>query len=367
MPYLIIAAAFLGVFGIALLALILLRKNTTVYRATGNGNEFANCGRIYMNPAQALIQIDRVKAITGGVVAFEINDKTAPKLFGRTIRVSFHGQTFEHEVGEIKGSYWFKIDVGYAPEKETAPKTNISRGDSGLKSILKNRMVVGAMCLVLAAIISFGLLPRLYKDRSATTEIVRLRQNIEYGTTVTDDMLITVEVGSYGLPEQVIRANSDIVGLVAGGTVYAGENLWRECFITEDEYRANERLLDYDLTGGMCLVTISLPSDSAGIAGYLRPGDIVDVYNCRESSEIDGISQVSEALASVKVCNVLNEDLQSLDIVEEQWEQDTEGQWSDYDFAPAYVVFYVNDAQAQILMSLERDNALHLTLRGEAK
>jgi hypothetical protein len=59
MPYLIIAAAFLGVFGIALLALILLRKNTTVYRATGNGNEFANCGRIYMNPAQALIQIDR--------------------------------------------------------------------------------------------------------------------------------------------------------------------------------------------------------------------------------------------------------------------------------------------------------------------
>jgi Flp pilus assembly protein CpaB len=117
----------------------------------------------------------------------------------------------------------------------------------------------------------------------------------------------------------------------------------------------------------MCLVTISLPSDSAGIAGYLRPGDIVDVYNCRESSEIDGISQVSEALARVKVCNVLNEDLQSLDTVEEQWEQDAEGQWSDYDFAPAYVVFYVNDAQAQILMSLERDNALHLTLRGEAK
>ena len=117
----------------------------------------------------------------------------------------------------------------------------------------------------------------------------------------------------------------------------------------------------------MFLDKVAMPLDSAIVAVYLRAGDIVDVYNCRESSQIDGITQVSEALMSIKVCNVLNQDLQSVDDVETLWEQDTEGSWSDYDFAPAFVVFYVNNAQAQTLMSLERDNALHLTLRGGSK
>lgn len=365
MPYLFIAGALIVVLGAALLLLTVMRKNTTVYKATGNGNEYTKCGRIYLNPRDPIILADRVRSITGGPVAFEIDGKIASKFLNRTIRITYHGQTFEHIVGEIKGSYWFKTDVGYAPKEEE--KTNIRRGDAGLASILKNRLFVGSLCLVMAAVISFGLLPRLYRDQSATTEIVKLRQSIEYGTTVTDDMLTMVEVGTYGLPDQVVRDKSEVVGLVANETIYAGENLWRDSFITEEEYRAGEKLLDYDLSGSMCLVTVAMPSDSAGVAGYLRAGDIVDVYNCRESSEIDGITQVSEALMSVKVCNVLNQDLQSVDDVETLWEQDTEGSWSDYDFAPAFVVFYVNNAQAQTLMSLERDNALHLTLRGGSK
>jgi len=45
------------------------------------------------------------------------------------------------------------------------------------------------MCLMTAGALAFLLLPRLYSAQSSTVEIVKLKQTVEYGTTITDDML----------------------------------------------------------------------------------------------------------------------------------------------------------------------------------
>ena len=226
--------------------------------------------------------------------------------------------------------------------------------------LFRNKLFLGAMCLLLAGVLAFGLLPRLYGSQSSTVEIVILKQTVELGTVITDDMLTTSQIGSYSLPNDVIKDKSEIVGLVAGDTVYAGEYLWRSRFISEEAYEENEKRTGYGLSDGTYLLTISLPSESSGIAGVLRTGDAVDVYGYTDDS---GSTVVSKVLTGVIVYEVLNEKLVSLDDLDAEKKTNPDTDPSDYDFAPAYVVFIVNEQQAKVLIGLEKDKSLHLTLR----
>lgn len=226
--------------------------------------------------------------------------------------------------------------------------------------LFRNKIFIGAMCLLLAGILAFVFLPRLYGAQSGTTEIVKLRQTVESGTVITDDMLTVAEVGAYGLPDNVVRDKSEITGLVAGETVYAGEYLWRDCFQTPEAYEEAGKGSGYGLSDGTYLLTIALPSESSGLAGILRAGDSVDVYGYSDES---GSAVVSKALMGVTVYEVLNDKLVSLDDLDAKLKADSSKDSSDYDFAPAYVVFTVNEQQAKTLIGLEKDKSLHLTLR----
>ncbi len=227
--------------------------------------------------------------------------------------------------------------------------------------LFRNKVFIGAMCLLLAGILAFVFLPRLYGAQSGTTEIVTLKHTVESGTVITDDMLTVAEVGSYGLPDNVVRDKSEITGLVAGDTIYAGEYLWRDRFMTEEAYKEAASKNSLGLSDGTYLLTIALPSESSGLAGILRAGDIVDVYGYTDSG---GTVAVNEALTGVKVYKVLNDKLVSLDDLDAKLKADPGKDSSDYDFAPAYVVFTVNEQQAKTLIGLEKDKSLHLTLRG---
>lgn len=97
----------------ALLFLVLtLRKNTTVYKATGKGNEYEKCGRLHLKVKNPELRIDRLKDIPEGVIAIEVDQAVAKKLFGQTIAICCYDNTVEHTVGEVNGSYWFKVDIG---------------------------------------------------------------------------------------------------------------------------------------------------------------------------------------------------------------------------------------------------------------
>jgi hypothetical protein len=110
----------------------------------------------------------------------------------------------------------------------------------------------------------------------------------------------------------------------------------------------------------MYLLTISLPTASAGVAGILRAGDIVDVYGCAGDK---GNISVNQMLTSVKVYKVLNSKLLSLNDLDAKLKSNPSVDTSNYDFVPTYVVFTVNEQQAKTLIGLEKDKSLHLTLR----
>ncbi len=234
------------------------------------------------------------------------------------------------------------------------------RGGLLVTKLFKNKIFIGAMCLLLAGILAFVLLPQLYSAQASTVEIVTLKQNVEGGAVINDDMLTTAEVGSYGLPDSVVREKSEITGLVAGESLYAGEYLWKNRFMTEEAYQKTFSESGAALNDGSYLLTIGVPTASSGLAGILRGGDVVDVYG---SVSDNGTATVSEALTAVTVYTVLNSKLVPLDDLDAKLKAATDTDQSDYDFIPAYVVFIVSDQQAKTLIGLEKDKSLHLVLR----
>ena len=72
-------------------------------------------------------------------------------------------------------------------------------------NLLKNRTVLGVICILLSLLICFGVTPLFNKTVSQKTEIVRVKKEIKAGDEITKDMVQIAEVGGFGLPENVIR------------------------------------------------------------------------------------------------------------------------------------------------------------------
>ena len=68
-------------------------------------------------------------------------------------------------------------------------------------SFLKNRTVVGVICILLSLLICFGLTPLFNQSVSQKAEIVRVVQPIRAGDEITESMVQIVEVGGYNLPD----------------------------------------------------------------------------------------------------------------------------------------------------------------------
>lgn len=86
---------------------------------------------------------------------------------------------------------------------------------------LKNRTVLGVLCIVLSLIICFAVTPLFNKAMSEKTEIVRVVKPISVGEEITSDMVKTIEVGSYNLPDDVVKHSDTVVGAFASADLAA--------------------------------------------------------------------------------------------------------------------------------------------------
>ena len=123
----IAAMIVLTAAGAVLLIALFTRKNTTVYEATGKGNEYDKCGRLLLRSRDPELRIDRLKNVPEGIIAIEVDERTAKKLFGKKIKLRYFNQMFDHTVGTVSGPYWFKVDVGTAPAEAKADQEEAAR------------------------------------------------------------------------------------------------------------------------------------------------------------------------------------------------------------------------------------------------
>ena len=59
---------------------------------------------------------------------------------------------------------------------------------------MKNRTIIGIVCMILAVAMTFAIAPVVNRLTSDTTTVVRLKQEVARGTKITEDQVETVKV-----------------------------------------------------------------------------------------------------------------------------------------------------------------------------
>lgn len=154
-----------------------------------------------------------------------------------------------------------------------------------MKNLLKNRIVVGLICIITALVICFGLTPMFNDALKSKVEIVRVSTEIKKGDEITAKMITTVEVGGYNLPANVVYKAEDVVGKYANTDLYQGDYVL-ESKLSDTPQLKNEYL--NKLNGENRAISVTIKSFAAGLSGKLERGDIVsliasDVGELRET------------------------------------------------------------------------------------
>lgn len=223
--------------------------------------------------------------------------------------------------------------------------------------ILKNRIFLSALCIIVAAAISFVVLPKFYENKDATVMVLRSAEDIPAGTRIENKHLIQAEVGKLSLPEGVIKDKSQIIGKIAQTDISKGDYFSPKKL---GEYLADEKL-DYIAENNQRLVTVSVPSVAAGLSSHLQSGDIVTVavFMDKASNGQSASPQVIlyPELKGLEVYSVENSRTQSTAQVREQ---QAKGQSSSGDPVPKAVTLVSTEAQATKLIEAEYTGKLHL-------
>ena len=226
-------------------------------------------------------------------------------------------------------------------------------------NFLKNRTVIGVICIVLALIICFAVTPLFNRSISEKIEIVRVVKPVKIGEEITADKVKTVEVGGYNLPEDVVKNLDTAIGKFASADLAVGDYIIASKIAEEP---AAENAYLYNLTGEKQAISISLKAFANGLSGKLQSGDIVSViapdYKKQGATVIPPELQYVEVIAATANSGYdANTDAQSMDGESEEKE------------LPGTVTLLVTPEQSRILAGLEADGKAHLSLvyRGEAE
>ena len=213
--------------------------------------------------------------------------------------------------------------------------------------IFRNRTVIGVLCILLALIICFGVTPLFSRSASEKTEIVRVTKDIKEGDEITAEMVQTVEVGAYNLPQNLMTDKKEVVGKYATADLAAGDYILSSKL---SAVPAAENAYLYNLDGKKQAISVTIKSFATGLSGKLESGDIVTVIVADYQGK--GETAIPPELQYVEVISVT---------ASSGYDANT-GEVVDEKELPSTVTLLVTTAQAKVLAELEQDSELHLAL-----
>ena len=204
-------------------------------------------------------------------------------------------------------------------------------------SFLKNRTVVGVICILLSLLICFGLTPLFNRAVSQKAEIVRVVQ--------------PMEVGGYNLPEDVLRQKESAVGKYATANLAVGDYIIPTKL---SDAPAAENAYLYNLDGSQQAISVSIKSFAEGLSGKLQSGDIVSVI--APDYKQQGQTVVPAELQYVEVISVTASSGYDANTGEPAADEEDDKE------LPDTVTLLVSPEQAKVLAELEAEGTIHLSL-----
>ena len=220
---------------------------------------------------------------------------------------------------------------------------------------MKNRTIIGIVCIVLALIVTFAVAPMVNKISDSRTDIVRMKKDVDQGHLISDDDIEIVTVGSHGLAIDTITKKEDVVGKFAACDLKVGDSLFpSKLSLTSDS--ADD--VFHTLNGEKQAISITISTFAGGLSGKLENGDIISlIVFDNDTNE----AFIPAGLTYVKVITTTTQSGFDKDEV-------TPNEDGTYEL-PTTVTLLVNPAQAQMLVEYENTGVIHadLVYRGDSK
>ncbi len=269
--------------------------------------------------------------------------------------------------------------------------------------LIRNKFIIGILCIAIGVTAGFILLPKSQRNEISMTQVVRLTQNVKAGEQLTAENLETTTIPAANVPSGASSSVDTYRGKYAVTQLFAGD------ILTATKVR--DTLVDPVAAGaakGKQLVSLTIPTLTAGVSGTLLPGDVVAVmvtskitqFNQQlgllvateqstitttpesedgegEDSDGDinsGINQtlissiqkesetyIPEELRYLEVCKVTSSDGTDA-LVNAAKDPDVPNR------LPATITFYVTEEQALKLAEIEQNGDIHIAFlaRGDA-
>ena len=216
-------------------------------------------------------------------------------------------------------------------------------------SFLKNRTVLGIICIVVSLVICFAITPLFNASVSQKTEIVRVTKDVKTGDMITKDMVQAIEVGGYNLPDNVVKNLDTVIGKYAVADLLAGDYILTAKL---SDTPAAENAYLYNLNGDKQAISVTVKTFANGLSGKLISGDIVSVI--APDYKKQGATVIPAELQYVEVIAVT---------ASTGYDANTGEKTEDDEKAlPSTVTLLVSPEQSKILAELEADGKLHLSL-----
>lgn len=224
-----------------------------------------------------------------------------------------------------------------------------------MKKLIKNRIVLGLICIVVSLLICFGITPMFNDALKSKVTLVRVTKEIRTGEQITDKMVTSVEAGGYNLPSNVIYKIEEVVGKYANADLYKGDYILKSK-LSDTPMLRNAYL--NKLNGENRAISVSIKSFASGLSGKLEAGDIVSLIAADVGSQRETL--VYPELQYVEIIATTGSSGSDQNVQER-------GNGEEEELASTITVL-ASPEQSRLLAELEQTGKLHaaLVFRGES-
>lgn len=222
---------------------------------------------------------------------------------------------------------------------------------------IKNRYVIFVLCLILAGVIAFVIVPKSNKNMAESVDVVKVTKQIEKNTQITEDMLEIKQMPKQAVTQSTITDKKKIVGKVSNVQLLPEDNLVMQKF-TEVGTETDKALYEMDNSEQLA-ISVTLANLASSVSGKIQPGDVVSVYGfINETKQLADYTD----LQYIEVIGVSNSSAEELSTRNSDSETDSSDK-----VVPATVTLSVNRNQAQELVVLENTSSIHIVFVGRGE
>ncbi len=212
---------------------------------------------------------------------------------------------------------------------------------------MKNRTVIGIVCVILAVAVTFVVSPFVSKMADKKTEVVRFVTEVSHGTEIKNTDVELVEISNSALPEKTIKDIKSVVGKYATADIFKGD-FATENKVTDNANTANDIMAA--LKGDKLAMSITINTFAGGLSGKLQNGDIVSIC----VTDKDDNTTIPTELKYVKVITTTTSGgVDENDVIENE-----DGSFE----LPSTITVLVNTKQAKVLAHYEQNAEMHVAL-----